>query len=304
MYRLGTTTVLEIRGKDRCKVLNNVATQDLRSLAQGQSVETFITETKGRSLGHGMAVGLSDRLWFLTVPDQGTRLFSHLDRFIIMEDAVVKDLSESYVIWLATGPSDFPSGLGVPPAKNQSVEYQQDDQVVVACWAPWIAEDSILLFVPKMIEANLAAQYKESLVESDLLERSAWEALRIAQFWPWYGRDFDERNLPQEVDRNEQAISFNKGCYLGQETIARLDALGQVQKKLVRVRLITDREPSLDDSRLLALDNAELEVGQLKSVARDEHGTVVGIAMVKRSHFAPGSKLQLGSDRIPAEVEG
>ncbi|XZE17716.1 YgfZ/GcvT domain-containing protein [Pirellulaceae bacterium SH449] len=304
MYRLGTATILEIRGKDRCKVLNNVATQDLRSFGTGQSFETFITETKGRSLGHGMAIGLSDSLWFVTVPDQGTRLFSHMDRFIIMEDAAVKDLSESYVVWLATGPSDFPSVLGVPPAKNQSVEYQREEQAVVACWAPWIAEDSILLFVPNTIEASLAAQCKDSLVDSNLSERAAWEALRIAQFWPWYGRDFDDKNLPQEVDRNDQAISFNKGCYLGQETIARLDALGQVQKKLVRVRLFADQVPSLDDSRLLALDNAELEIGQLKSVAKDERGKVVGIAMVKRSHFTPGSKLQLGSDRIPAEVEG
>ncbi len=79
-------------------------------------------------------------------------------------------------------------------------------------------------------------------------ERSAsanrMELDRIESFWPWYGDDLDDKNFPQEVDRNEWRYPSRKDCYLGQETIARLDALGQVQKKLVHCELKGNNPPS------------------------------------------------------------
>jgi tRNA-modifying protein YgfZ len=302
MYRLGQATILEIRGRDRSKVLNNVATQDLRILEVGQAFETFITETKGRSLGHGIAVGLPDRHLFVTVPGQGERLFAHLDRFIIMEDAVVKDISGAYCVWLVCTTSDFPESLGTAPGQKQSIVYSIEEESVIGVWAPWVGESSSLLLVPTSIEARLESKFSGFVVQSDLLERTAWEAERIANFWPWFGQDFDDKNLPQEVDRNDQAISFNKGCYLGQETIARLDALGQVQKKLVRLKLSTHVLPDLKDPSQVVLLSDGAEVGQLRSVAKDASGEVVGIGLVKRSHFASGTSLVVGQASIPAQI--
>ncbi|MCU0713950.1 MAG: hypothetical protein MUC43_17970 [Pirellula sp.] len=302
MYKLGQATILEIRGRDRSKVLNNVATQDLRNLSAGQAFETFITETKGRSLGHGMAVGVSDRHLFVTVPGQAERLFAHLDRFIIMEDAVVKDVSNEFDTWLISSEADFPESLGGFPGQQKSNECIVDGEVVIGLWAPWVSSTSALLLVPNRLKDQMIAKYSGQSTESDLVERRAWESQRIANFWPWYGQDFDDKNLPQEINRNEQAISFNKGCYLGQETIARLDALGQVQKKLVRLKLNTEVLPDLTDPSQVALLSDETEVGQLKSVAQDASGEVVGIGMVKRSHFSPGTNLVAGQARIPAKI--
>lgn len=302
MYKLGSATILEIRGRDRSKVLNNVATQDLRNLSAGKSFETFITETKGRSLGHGMAVGLSDRHLFLTVPGQSERLFSHLDRFIIMEDAAVKDASRDFSVWLVQSRSDFPEWLGSMPEEKQSVEYQVNGEVITAFWAPWLNSSSVIVLVPNAVEESFIKKCTNEIIESDLIERRAWEAHRIANFWPWYGQDFDDKNLPQEIDRNDQAISFNKGCYLGQETIARLDALGQVQKKLVRLKLTTEILPDLADPAQAVLKSGESEVGQLKSVARNDSTGVVGIGMVKRSHFTSGTNLVAGQASIPVQI--
>lgn len=302
MYKLGQATILEIRGRDRSKVLNNVATQDLRTLEVGQAFETFITETKGRSLGHGIAAGILDRHLFITVPGQGERLFAHLDRFIIMEDAVVKDISSAYSLWLASSNTDFPESIGAAPMPNQSIEYSIEGESVVGVWAPWVGESSSLLLVPSSIETSWESKLSSLLVKSDLVERSEWEAQRITNFWPWYGQDFDDKNLPQEVDRNDHAISFNKGCYLGQETIARLDALGQVQKKLVRLKLSTQVLPDLKDPSQVALSSDGVEVGQLRSVAKDASGEVFGIGMVKRSHFVTGTNLVAGQSNIPVQI--
>src|SRR5690606_22235947 len=84
---------------------------------------------------------------------------------------------------------------------------------------------------PQWLEGDVAAE--------------TFHALRVAAGYPWYATDFDDSHLPQEVNREPETISFTKGCYLGQETIARLDALGQVQKKLVQWSIQDDADEVL-----------------------------------------------------------
>ena len=99
------------------------------------------------------------------------------------------------------------------------------------------------------------------------------------------GVDLDESNLPQEADRDALAISFTKGCYLGQETVARLDALGQVQKKLVGWS-ITGAVPAAGDT----VQCDEKTVGRLTSVADHGDGTASALGMARRSHFDVGAR--------------
>jgi folate-binding protein YgfZ len=123
--------------------------------------------------------------------------------------------------------------------------------------------------------------------------------MRVKHFLPLIGIDFDDKTLPQELDRDSRAISFKKGCYLGQETIARLDALGQVQKKLVRLRIETktDKEISLDvESKFgpkvgekLLLDDKE--AGWITSLSNETPDTWHALGYVRRSAFPLGSKL-------------
>ena len=102
----------------------------------------------------------------------------------------------------------------------------------------------------------------------------------------------DDRHLPQEIDRNSSAISFNKGCYLGQETIARLDMLGKIQKKLVKL-VIDSTECPMEQT---AIQVEGKEVGTICSAAMDSSaGRCIALAYVKRSHFASGQVLSVDS---------
>jgi folate-binding protein YgfZ len=299
LWKLGTGTIVEFQGKDRSKVFNNLATQDLRELSAGQSLETFITDPKGRAFGHGIAVGLPETHWFVTVPDQASRLVLHFDRFIIMEDATVKDRSSAFTFWLASDDSVLPLlGCSLPsspyPDAFQSI---WNDRTAVFARAPWIHANSRLILtespeLPSPCDPRLASM----TIQSDLKDRSQWESVRIENFWPWYGTDLDERNFPQELDRDATAISFRKGCYLGQETVARLDALGQVQKKLVKLAIRGDGEIDIHNAEATKLRRGEAEVGQLRSIAKKATGQSVGLGFVKRSHFEAGTELQLGAN--------
>jgi len=294
-FYLGKGTVLRFQGKDRCRVFNNLCTQDLRTLTDGQALETFVTDVKGRTFGHGIAVAVDDEAFFVTVPDQGNKLVPHFDRYIIREDAVVSDVSNDTQFWLfqdrATAAKAFAiSSEGVPSSAIATI-VELDEQRVVLLHAPWIGPDSILALVPsgcmdeKMIQ-RLGSEWKQS----DMVHRSAWELARIEAFWPWYGIDMDDRHLPQEVNRDGSSISFNKGCYLGQETIARLDMLGKVQKKLVKINV--DLDECLKTQTSIQADGKE--VGTICSAASDpKNSRCVALAYVKRSHFASGQVLNI-----------
>jgi folate-binding protein YgfZ len=128
----------------------------------------------------------------------------------------------------------------------------------------------------------------------------ALEAARLEAGTPWYGRDITDKNLPQEVARDPLAISFVKGCYIGQETVARIDALGHVNKLLVGVRFPGAShapEPGTD------LTAAGQSVGQITSSALSPKlGHPLALAYIRRGHHEPGTRLD--SDQGPAEVIG
>ena len=127
-------------------------------------------------------------------------------------------------------------------------------------------------------------------LHSDMVQRTGWELARIQAFWPWYGVDMDDRHLPQELDRNSTAISFNKGCYLGQETIARLDMLGKVQKKLVKIASESKECPKAQTT--ITVEGKD--VGTICSAALDPVSRgCLALAYIKRSHFSPGQALNL-----------
>jgi folate-binding protein YgfZ len=300
-YRLGQMTVLRFTGRDRCKVLNNLTTQDLRGLEPGTCKECFVTDPKGKTYGHGITIAISDSLLFATVPGQAEKLEKHFDRFIIMEDATVKDVSDQFTAWLFPNPKSSVRFVGesVDASECQVLRLLSGHSVLFH--APWIDDLSCVALLEPMADGELLARFREEVVLSDFVERKHWEGLRIQQFWPWYGQDMDDRNLPQELDRDTKAISFQKGCYLGQETIARLDALGQVQKKLVRISVGGSQLPNLQNQGETVLRSGDLEVGSLKSVGVC-HGKIIGLAYLKRSHFASGTDLELGERRQKAQV--
>jgi folate-binding protein YgfZ len=131
-----------------------------------------------------------------------------------------------------------------------------------------------------------------------LCSEADWHALRIESGWPLQGVDFDDSNFPQEVGRDPQAISFRKGCYLGQETIARIDALGHVNKRLATIRIDGGLSPILIGSELRADGDP---AGRVTSSAWSPTlNSMIGLAMVKRGFNEPGRRLTAAD--ISAEV--
>jgi folate-binding protein YgfZ len=296
-FSIGPLTVLELTGADRNKILNNLCTQDLRSLQSGQSKESFMLDVKGRTISHGSVACLDSLTLWISSPGQAHRLVPHIDRYIIREDAMVRDVSEVFLPYLLRPESPWMQTHLAELLETKECSEVFDNQAI-SIQIPWLGPGTLLVLATLGTQSPQIAQLSSVCHASQTpnLQKhdgSAWETLRIKNFWPWYGVDIDERNLPQEIGIDARAISFNKGCYLGQETVARLDALGQVQKKLALVELRTDSGWKFSGPTELMLSGKS--IGTVTSASPSDtiengSGLWIGLAMLRRGYMEPGSQ--------------
>jgi tRNA-modifying protein YgfZ len=270
-----------LTGADRHTFLHNFCTNDVKRLTPGSNCEAFITNVKGKIVGHGLVTCREEELVIFGSPGQGARLVEHFDRYIIREDVKLRDTSEERAYLLATVVKSI-SDLG----------FRISDYIE---WNLLATEFCGLL---ETAPAGLAG-LRESLVGRGAVDcsMSTFDVLRIEGGTPLYGIDFDERNLPQEVGRDAHAISFTKGCYLGQETVARIDAMGHVNQRLAGVRFLGGDVPAAGAE----LTESGSPAGRITSATRSLRlDAPLALAMLRRGHDAIGTQLE--SSYGPCEV--
>jgi len=283
-------STISLTGTDRISFVHNMCTNDVRRLATGDGCETFFTDVKGRIVAHVFALALEEELLLITVPQQAATMINHLDRYIIREDVQLRDDSDTSC-WLLVSGAQAPARLNAwtdcntalleAPWQHTPCTIGATEILLVRFQAIW--SEGFLLRYAKSDRRHL-----QHLAEV-ACSTSAWNVLRIESALPLFGIDFDSTNLPQEVDRNDQAISFNKGCYLGQETIARIDALGHVNQRLTSLRFSDGEVPP----RGTKLFSAGKEAGEVTSSCWSPRlDAPLALAMARRGSHDPGSLLQ------------
>jgi folate-binding protein YgfZ len=256
-----------LAGSDRQAFLNNFCTNDVKRLAPGESCEAFITNVKGKVFGHGLTSCREGELVFITVPDRAPTLVAHLERYVIREDVQIRD-STAERAYLAV-----------------NAEASSGDSIWIS-WPLLGSKRGGLLECPTSAISNA----KQALADHGLAEcaAAAFDTLRVEAGTPLFGFDFNVENFPQEVGRNERAISFTKGCYLGQETVARIDALGHVNQQITGVRF---------DGRDVPTAGTELTAdgkpaGHVTSACFSPRlDAPLALAMMRRQWLAPGTRL-------------
>jgi len=280
-FDLSSFGKIAFRGKDRAAFLQNFTTNDVVKPGVGSGCEAFLTTAQARIVAWLRVAIREDELYVSMEPGLAAKVMTHLERYIIGEEVEMEDRSELDFLWLHVR----------PPGIESLVLWQQ---------GPWLQTGLLMqrcdfLGAPAAFVAgprsNLpAAQAALGSTPLYSIEEPLWNTLRLEAATPLYGVDFDETNLPQEVNRTEQAISFNKGCYIGQETVARIRAYGHVNRQLKRVMLDDTANTSWSGS---ALQVAGKEVGRLKTVAYSpRESRWMGFAMLRKEHLAAGTLMQ------------
>lgn len=307
-FDLSDRTQIEVTGSDRARFLHSFTSNDIKRLKPGEGCETFLTNLKGKVVAHVFVFCHENSFWLDGTPGQLDTITAHLRKFVLIDDVQFHprnaERGELYVSGpLAAQLLQLDSALSVGghiqrETENRTIDFRRVD----------------LLGVPGFllsISANQIDEVKQGLEAVGVVEgsRELFEVLRIDAGYPQFGQDITEDHLAQEVARTNQCISFNKGCYLGQETIARLDALGHTNRELRRLRFETSVVPQ---SGTTVFDSTgETELGTVSSAAADTGNSrqpsahaVIALGILKRAACVPETVvcLKLGDRPVMGHV--
>jgi hypothetical protein len=252
--------VLKISGPDRLSWLHSLTTQGLEHLKPGDSAEALILSPQGRVEHHLTLTDDGTSTWVHVEPGTAPALLDFLASMKFMLRVEAEDVSADYSVLTLTGPQR----LAETPA---GVAARIDDG------------DRTDLIVSRADIADTAAAVRAE--GADLAGMWAYEALRIAAGRPRFGLDTDDRTIPHEVGWIDTAVHLSKGCYRGQETVARVHNLGHPPRRLVLLHLdgSADRLPRRGEGILL--DGTQ--VGTVGSAARHYELGPIALGLVKRT---------------------
>lgn len=293
---------IELTGDDRAKFLHNLCTNDINKLATGTGCEAFLLDAKGHIQFYVLVHNTGDSLVLEelapTGETTGARLRKHLDKYLIREKVVITDRTNDWGEVLVTcdneiAPLEEVLGVGAPaaslaniacPALGVGAFVTRSVQAVVPNYTIFCARDGVEALQRRLSDGGAVCCAPET-----------WHGYRIEAGLPLYGPDIGEKNLAQEIDRIERTINFRKGCYLGQETVARLDALGHVNKTLVVLDFASVAVDAVASGLELTLHGQA--VGAVTSSAHSYRnknvlGSTMALAYVKRGSNTIGTKLE------------
>jgi len=272
--------VLRIAGPDRLSWLHSLTTQDLEHLAPGTAAEALVLSPSGHIEHH------------LTLTDDGTQVWAHVEPAAA---PALLEFLESMRFMLRVEPADVTADYAVLTLMG-GVRAEP-----ITEWTGRVATAAtdtfgVDIIVPRPGLAEAAAQVQE--LGAVLAGTWAYEALRIAAWRPRFGLDTDHRTIPHEVGWIDSAVHLTKGCYRGQETVARVHNLGHPPRRLVFLHLdgSEDRLPGHGDA--VTLDGAD--VGFVGSAARHYELGPIALALVKRTTPVEATLLAAG---LPAAQE-
>ena len=280
---------LLLTGDDRSKFLNNFCTANISELSAGQGAELFILDTRGKTIAFGHVFNLQQGLLISTAAgDQSNSLMQHLDKYVIREDVSITDQSDSTASVFV---------IGKLSAEKLGVSDLDQNQTSSIEFGRLIAHVELagfgFLINCDVNETDKLVQHLESLGIGHC-ELDALQSVRHEYGTPWTGFEIDESNLPQELRRDEKAISFTKGCYLGQETVAKIDAFGHVNKFMVAVQITEGG--ALEQETEIQIDGSK--IGTIKTVAfSSKLKSSLALGFVKCKFADPGTEVSIGKSK-------
>ncbi|MQY04417.1 CAF17-like 4Fe-4S cluster assembly/insertion protein YgfZ [Actinomadura macrotermitis] len=241
--------VFTVTGPDRLKWLHSLLSQHVQDLAPFTPTQALLLSPNGHVEHHMHLVDDGETVWGHVEPGEAPALVEFLDRMRFMLRVEVADVTEQYAV--ITGPAALPGELAFPDVAG----------------------------LVTRIVAREALAAPEGLRPAGLW---AYEALRIAAHVPRFGLDTDHRTIPHEMGWIEDAVHLNKGCYRGQETVARVHNLGRPPRRLVFLHLdgSVDRLPAQGDPVEIPGGRT---IGFVGTAARHHELGPVALALVKRN---------------------
>lgn len=282
-----TRFVVAISGEERLSWLHTISSQHVAQLPDGTSAENLSLDAQGRVEHHFVQTDLDGVTWIDTEPQRGPDLLTFLSRMVFWSKAEPRDGNEMAVLSLLgprAGDAPVLAALGIDalPADVYAAVALPGGGLVRRM--PWPTDDAWDLLVPRERLTDVFA----ALVYAGARPAGTWafEALRVVALRPRIGLDTDERTIPHEArwiggPAEHGAVHLDKGCYRGQETVARVHNLGKPPRHLVLLHLDGSAEGRPEPGDPVTADGRA--VGRLGTVVDHFELGPVALALIKRN---------------------
>lgn len=292
-----------VSGRDRQAFLQGMLSNEVKGLLPGQGTAAAFLDAHGKVMALLHVLACEDRVLLELPPGLTAKTLALIDRYLISEKAYFEAADESFVV-LAVEGAGAPvllaslAGRSLELAPHQHVEVaiagapvrvvrrSETDGAGFQCWTPPFHGAALWR---ALVDAGARPVGAEAL-----------DILRVEAGIAWYGRDVDETVILPET-RLEHLVSYHKGCYIGQEVVARVKYRGHVNRALTGLVLEGDRIPAAG-SPVVALDT---EIGRITSAVRSiALAAPIALGYVRREHLTPGTPVTVrdGDARIAAHV--
>lgn len=289
----GFRALWRLTGGDRVTFLQGMITNDVAKLESGAGTYAALLTIQGRVVSDMRVYALAEELWLDVPASHAANVRDSLERYIIADDVEFAPVEDVVPLVILEGPQAARVLVGVVGESVTDLaafahrEVVFDGVHVRVAAATHSGEAGYIIFGPPEIAARLWAHCHAAGAEPVGLD--ALDVLRVEAGIPWVGRDMDESTLIGEVGI-ESAISYKKGCYLGQEVVERVAARGQVQRKLVGL-LCAGTTPPPFEAKLL---HDGKETGWITSAvwspAREQ---LVALGYLRREAWDEGTGLSI-----------
>ncbi len=287
--------VLKVTGSERASWLQGMVTNDIENRAPGTGCYAAHLTPQGKIVAHMHVLADEDALWLSLERAALPKLVQAFNKLLIMEDAQVEDHSEQFDILSVVGPRAV---AVLETWLDESVKLEglyshrnfEEGRVVISDlgYELWVQRGQVDKVLRSLSQAGATA-----------IDRGAWDVLRTEAGIPIYGVDIDETTTMPEI--GDKGISYNKGCYIGQEVVAKVKYIGHVNRRFVGLTVSGSDIPELKSP----IYKGAKEVGSVTtSLYSPGLERPIALGFVSRSAYAAGTEVEIVSEekRLPAVI--
>lgn len=290
--------LIAVWGNEAVQFLDGMITNDMKTLEDGQQMIAAFPNAKGRLLAVVRVLRQGDRFLFETEEATREKVFQNLFRFTFAGDFFVEDISNQYMCTTIWNSNDFAYATYIKPEDRKSgkIEYRGEK---------WLALNSIGggevdLWIPSTQIQEYFLEDFHNVSGAINVSDGSYETLRIESGIPRYGIDMDENTIVPELGIDEM-ISYNKGCYVGQEIIARIHFRGHVAKRLTGL-VLSESEAGTESSFAPGTELFSTEgknAGKITSVTfSPKLNKTIALAYVRYEFLEEGTKLTAADNNV------
>jgi folate-binding protein YgfZ len=267
-------------GGDRIRFIDGMVTNAVEALGDGQACRALLLDRKGRILSDLEVIRLEPALWIETAEGTGASVRETIERHLVADDVEIEDLAEGWSELAIEGPGAAEAvraAGGEAPAPGEA--RAGGDRI-------WLGGGAVGAEGARLLAPRTEVDAFRSALDLPAVAKPELEILRVEAYRPAYGVDTNDRTFPAEAPYRE-AVSFTKGCYIGQEIVARVDSRGSVNRQLVKLGTAAPVAPGS------AISQEGAAVGAVTSAVSSPRSGPLALGYVKTALAERGAKLEV-----------